>query len=55
MAVIEIAPGADAPTLDDLRRWVRETMPAFAAPKAIEVVDALPRTALGKVRRAALR
>lgn len=55
VAVIEIAPGADAPTLDDLRRWVRETMPAFAAPKAIEVVDALPRTALGKVRRAALR
>lgn len=55
VAVIEVVPGAATPSLEELREWVREELPAFAAPKELEVVDALPRTALGKVRRSALR
>ena len=42
------------PTLEALRQHVREQLPAFCAPRRLELVDALPRTALGKVRRAAL-
>ncbi len=53
-AVVVAAPGA-APELAELRDWVRAELPAFAAPRALELVADLPRTALGKVRRAELR
>lgn len=43
------------PTLAELRTLVRETMPAYAAPKALELIEQLPRGGLGKVSRAALR
>lgn len=39
------------PTPDDLRAHVRTTLPAHAAPTVLELVDRLPRTVLGKVRR----
>ena len=39
------------PTLDDLRARVKERIGPWAAPRELELVDALPRTALGKVRR----
>lgn len=39
------------PSLDSLRAHVREAMPAHAAPRAVEIVESLPRTALGKLRR----
>ena len=55
VAVLEVTPGESAPTLDELRDWVRAELPTWSAPKALEVVDALPRTSLGKVRRAAVR
>jgi len=45
------APGAAAPGLDALRDRVRAELPAWCAPRAVQVVDALPRTPLGKVRR----
>ncbi|MFP5320326.1 MAG: class I adenylate-forming enzyme family protein [Acidimicrobiia bacterium] len=54
VAVVELAPGAEPPALEELRDWVREVLPAFAAPKELEVRP-LPRTALGKVRRAEVR
>jgi o-succinylbenzoate---CoA ligase len=54
VAVIELRAGAEAPSLEELRDWVREALPAFAAPKELEV-RALPRTSLGKVRRGELR
>ncbi len=44
----------EPPTLDDLRAHVKATLPPWCAPRAVEVVDALPLTALGKVRRAEL-
>ena len=39
------------PDLDALRGWVKQRLPAYCAPKHVVVVDAIPRTALGKVRR----
>lgn len=42
------------PSLADLRAWTKASLPAYAAPRQLVLVDALPRTALGKVRRAAL-
>ena len=42
------------PTLDALRAIVKAELPAWCAPRRLELVAALPRTALGKVRRAAL-
>lgn len=50
-AVIVVAAGHEAPTLDEARDAVRAVLPAYAAPRAIELVDRLPTTALGKVRR----
>lgn len=45
---------ADPPTLDTLRGHVKETLPPWAAPHELEVVPSLPRTASGKLSRAAL-
>ena len=45
----------DPPTLQDLGGLVAERLAPWAAPKELVLVDALPRTASGKVRRTALR
>ena len=42
------------PTLDLLRAVVKETLPAHCAPRELVLVPDVPRTALGKIRRAAL-
>jgi O-succinylbenzoic acid--CoA ligase len=42
---------ARPPTLADLRARVKEALPAWCAPHQLVLVDELPRTALGKVRR----
>jgi O-succinylbenzoic acid--CoA ligase len=49
-----IVPTDDAPSLDDLRQVVADTIAPWAAPKELVIVDDLPRTASGKVRRRAL-
>jgi O-succinylbenzoic acid--CoA ligase len=46
---------AAVPTLTELRDHVRSAHPAFMAPREIFLVDELPRTALGKLRRSMLR
>ena len=46
-----IVPSGAPPTLDALRGHVKASHPAYMAPRAIRIVDALPRTALGKLRR----
>jgi len=46
-----IVPVGAAPTLDEIRAYVKDTQPAFMAPRSIRIVDALPRTALGKLQR----
>jgi O-succinylbenzoic acid--CoA ligase len=45
----------DPPRLEALRDHVKQELPAWCAPRELVLVDALPRTALGKVRRADLR
>ncbi len=52
--VVPADPGAP-PTLDSLRAAVTTTMAPWAAPKELVLVDRLPRTASGKVRRSDLR
>jgi O-succinylbenzoic acid--CoA ligase len=49
-----IVPKDDAPSLDELRRVVADIIAPWAAPKELVIVDDLPRTASGKVRRRAL-
>ncbi len=46
-----VVPRDDAPSLDDLRELVAEIIAPWAAPKELVIVDDLPRTAAGKVRR----
>ncbi len=46
-----VVPGDDAPSLDELRAIVAETIAPWAAPRELVIVDDLPRTAAGKVRR----
>jgi o-succinylbenzoate---CoA ligase len=54
VAVVVPADPAAPPTLAELRDAVRRELPAYAAPKELELVAALPRTALGKLARARL-
>ena len=42
---------AAPPSLGALREVVKQVLPAWAAPRRLVLVDELPRTALGKVRR----
>jgi O-succinylbenzoic acid--CoA ligase len=49
-----VVPAGTAPTLDALRDHVKQSLPPFAAPRRLVLVDAIPRTALGKIRRGAL-
>jgi acyl-CoA synthetase (AMP-forming)/AMP-acid ligase II len=41
--------GSAAPSIDELRDWARDRLAAYKLPRALVVVDALPRNALGKV------
>jgi O-succinylbenzoic acid--CoA ligase len=49
-----VVPSDEAPSLEELRQIVAETIAPWAAPKELVLVDDLPRTAAGKVRRRAL-
>jgi O-succinylbenzoic acid--CoA ligase len=40
---------------EDLRRWCAERLAPYKVPKAVELVDSLPRTASGKLLRRSLR
>lgn len=55
-AVVVAAAGGAAPTAAELRRYLRgRGLAAFKQPDQFEVVDALPRTGVGKVSRRDLR
>jgi O-succinylbenzoic acid--CoA ligase len=54
-AVVVPADPAAPPSLGDLRDLVKSRMPGYAAPRALEVVDALPLLPNGKPDLAALR
>jgi O-succinylbenzoic acid--CoA ligase len=51
--VVPADPGRP-PSLEELRDLVGETLPRFAAPRELVLVEALPRTSIGKVRRSEL-
>ncbi len=46
-----VVPRGATPTLDELRAHVKLTLPAHAAPRRLHILDQLPRTTLGKLRR----
>jgi len=54
IACVVLAAGAQADE-DELIAWCREGLAAFKRPRAVLVVDDLPKTATGKIRRFALR
>ena len=54
VAVVVPRDAADPPELAKLRELARERLPVAAAPKELELVDSLPRTSLGKIRRTLL-
>jgi O-succinylbenzoic acid--CoA ligase len=51
--VVPVDPSAPPP-LEALRDLVRTQLPRAAAPKELRLVDSLPRTGLGKIRRSSL-
>ena len=51
VAVVVPSDPSAPPTLDRLRELVRAALPVAAAPKELELIDSLPRTGLGKIRR----
>jgi O-succinylbenzoic acid--CoA ligase len=53
-AVVVPADPAAPVALEDLRAAVKERLPAFAAPRRVVYRSSLPRTTLGKLRRAGL-
>lgn len=53
-AVVVPSDASTPPSLDELRNHVKLTLPSYCAPHRIELVDALPRTPLGKVERRSL-
>ncbi len=50
-----VARRRDAELLPELQRWVRERLSQHEYPRAIEIVDELPKTPAGKINRQALR
>jgi acyl-CoA synthetase (AMP-forming)/AMP-acid ligase II len=54
VAFVTLAPGAQAPTLAELRSWVVERLADYKAPDRVEVLDALPLTAMMKIDKPAL-
>jgi O-succinylbenzoic acid--CoA ligase len=51
--IVPIDP-SDPPTLDDLRNCTKDVLPAYMAPKRLEYAEEIPRSPLGKIRRARL-
>jgi len=54
VAFVVASPGGPPPSLDELRGLVRDRLAAFAAPRELVIVDSLPKTSIGKLRRSAL-
>jgi O-succinylbenzoic acid--CoA ligase len=49
-----IIPTGNAPSLEEIRSHVKQSLPAHCAPRRLEIVTEIPRTSLGKPRRADL-
>jgi acyl-CoA synthetase (AMP-forming)/AMP-acid ligase II len=55
VAAVELRPGADPVTPDDLIAWARERLTGYQVPVEVRILDSLPRTPSMKVSQAALR
>jgi acyl-CoA synthetase (AMP-forming)/AMP-acid ligase II len=53
-AFVALRPGASA-TEDELRVWVRERLAGYKVPKRVGIVESIPKSAVGKILRRALR
>ena len=51
---IVVRPGADPPTLEELRSWCRGRVAPFKLPERLAIADALPYNELGKLPRRAV-
>jgi o-succinylbenzoate---CoA ligase len=51
VAVVVPADAAAPPSLEALRAWAKDRLPVWCAPRALELVASLDRTAAGKLRR----
>ena len=51
VAAVVPVPGAPPPTLEELRTRVRESLPAYAAPRQLLLLEAMPRRGPGKPDR----
>jgi malonyl-CoA/methylmalonyl-CoA synthetase len=47
-AAVELSPGVTL-TLPDLQQWAKARLAPYKVPRALQIVDALPRNAMGKV------
>lgn len=54
VAAVALRPGEEL-TLEQLQVWLGDRLARFKQPKALVIVDALPRNAGGKVNKVALR
>ena len=54
-AAVVLVPGGEAPSLEGLRDWARERLAPWKVPRALLVVEELPRNAMGKVTKPAVR
>jgi o-succinylbenzoate---CoA ligase len=50
-----VVPDERAPSLEELRSWVRSSMPGYAAPRELELVEVIPLLPSGKPDRERLR
>ena len=55
VAVVVPAAGGQTPTVDELRSWCEGRLARFKQPRELVLVESLPRTALGKVRKHVVR
>jgi 2-aminobenzoate-CoA ligase len=53
--VLQAAASADQPLVDELQRFVKQRIAPYKYPRAIEFIEALPKTPNGKVQRSVLR
>jgi acyl-CoA synthetase (AMP-forming)/AMP-acid ligase II len=54
VAVVVTAGGAAAPTLDAIRAWCVDRLPAAGRPRGLVVVDEIPKLGSGKPDRLAI-
>jgi long-chain acyl-CoA synthetase len=55
VAAVELRPGADPVSPDELIAWAREYLTAYQVPVQLRILDELPRTPSMKISQAALR